>query len=173
MSSKKKTKTASQILLEQQQQIKELFQLCQDTNANVKALLNNINLQRRATAQAPLVPDVVPPREEMPAPPAKHPAAKENVKESMVEQAVVYQSNDRPVALANVEIFDVDSGPGGVRIKKTVTSSNGKWTASLPRGKYRVEIKKGPAQGNPGFIKREDFEIAGDGKPLIMERKIV
>lgn len=159
-------KTATEVLSEMKHQLDALTKLCEDTNTNVKHLRNEINLKNRSTqAQPPNFPQAnVEPKAAEVAPPVA------TNKHSVIEQTVLYRSSQRAVALADVKIYDVDTGS---MLKKALTGPNGKWDALLPAGKYRVEIKKGPAAGQKAFITRDELEVKGDGAPIVLERKLV
>jgi hypothetical protein len=163
-------KTATEVLLDMQHRLEVLTKICQDNNANIKQLRNELALERRtgknSNSNVPVHQDA-PGREALasnPAPPA------DTNKHSVIEQTLLYKSNQRGVALADVKIYDVETGS---MIKKSLTGPNGKWDALLPAGKYRIEIKKGPAAEQKAFIIRDELEVKGDGAPIIIERKLV
>jgi hypothetical protein len=164
-------KKATDVLLEMQHQLDVLTKICQDNNANIKQLRNEIAIERRSNkninANVSVHQDAPGGREVLTSSPQ---APTETNKHSVIEQTLLYKSNQRGVALADVKIYDVETGS---MIKKALTGPNGKWDGLLPAGKYRIEIKKGPAAGQKAFIIRDELEVKGDGAPIILERKLV
>jgi len=164
-------KTATEVLLEMQHQIEVLTKICQDSNANVKQLRKEIDLERRSRANSNTnvaAHQVAPGGGEVAAPSPPPPA--ETNRHSVIEQTILYKATQRAVALADVKIYDIETGS---MIKKALTGPGGKWDALLPAGNYRVEIKKGPSGGQKAFIFREELNVKGDGAPIILERKLV
>jgi len=159
-------KTATEVLSEMKHQLDVLTKLCQDTNTNVKQLRNEINLKNRSVQTQPTYF----PQANMESEVAEVAPPIVTNKHSAIEQTVLYKSSQRAVALADVKIYDVETGS---MLKKALTGPNGKWDALLPVGKYRVEIKKGPAAGQKAFITRDELEVKGDGAPIVLERKLV
>lgn len=166
-------KKATDVLLEIQDKIDLLFKLCEDSNNNIKHLRKDFNIIKitKAPIITPIidkVKQIVNQKPTVTAPTVEPP--KETNKHSMIEQTVFYKSNQRAVILGNVKIYDIETGS---MVKETLIGQNGKWTALLPPGKFRVEIKKGPVGGNKGFINTLSVEVKGEGAPIILERNLV
>lgn len=164
-------KTATEVLLEVQHQIEVLTKICQDSNTNIKQLRKEIDLERRSRVNGNInvaAYQVASSSPESMA--ATSPSPVETNKHSVIEQTILYKSTQRAVALADVKIYDIETGS---MIKKALTGPGGKWDALLPAGNYRVEIKKGPSGGQKAFISREELNVKGDGAPIILERKLV
>lgn len=158
-------KKASDLLFELQKEVYHLQKLSEDNNQLLKIILNKLNLKEK--------------KEEFDFPPAHVSVPEEKPivqtpsgdnKHSTIEQTLVYKNSQRPITLAEIKIFDLKTNSNVV---KTVTSTSGKWSATLPKGNYRVEIKKGPIQTEKAFIDRFDLEIDGSGKPILLEKKII
>lgn len=162
MSAKKK---ASDVLIELQEQVAVLTKMCQDIDSNVKHIRKELNLQKKVTKQEQVH---FPPAQIQDKPAVSVPT--ETNKHSTIEQSLVYKSTQRPIALADIKIYDIDTGS---MIEKKLSGPNGKWNALLRPGKFRVEIKKGPTAGNNAFIEKFELEIKGDGAPIILGRKLI
>lgn len=79
----------------------------------------------------------------------------ENVPKRTAQQQVVVKAIDKPLLMANVEIFNEN----GVLVKKTKTNQTGRWIAGLPPGNYSVHINKRKSAHNPDVEFREDIKV--------------
>lgn len=85
-----------------------------------------------------------------------------------VEQRIVNRDS-KSVFLADVEIFDIDSGE---KVHKTRTNGTGKWMAALPVGKYRVVIRKREPVMKTNVEVSQEIVVDGNESPLRLQMMI-
>jgi hypothetical protein len=64
------------------------------------------------------------------------------VTKTPVQQRILYSEDQRPIAMANIEISK-DEGINGIKVVKVAkTNATGKWVAALDPGNYCIKISK-------------------------------
>lgn len=164
----KETRSATEVLLALEHRQEQVEGLLLSVDTNVKMILNKLNLlQQTKSVLQPTVmsermfPEVV----KVVASPPPEPGLL-----STIEQQVLYKSDQRPIIVADVQVFDTLTNS---KVAKVLTSGAGKWHTALPAGKYRVEIKKGPTAGHQGLIHKFDMEVVEGGAPMPLDRKLL
>lgn len=79
-----------------------------------------------------------------------------------VEQSISYPDGTKAV-LVNVEIYTASN----VLVKKTRTTSIGKWSALLDPGKYFVRLTKAPVNGKPSINKQFEVDVVSNEKNIL------
>lgn len=103
-------------------------------------------------------------------PPAQKPATEATTHGIIpVEQRVV-DKNAKTVFLADVEIFNLDSGE---QVSKSKTNGTGKWMAALPVGIYKVTIKKLESLTRERVESVQTIEVDGTQSPLKLPMVII
>ncbi len=170
-----KERSASDVLLSIEEEVKWLVAWAKSTDLVIKMMSNELKLLSHAGIVKPQ-----PKRQALPLPTAvterPNPAHKPTVsspggkKHVTVQQRIVYSQDQRPVILADVKVFSVESG---TLMKHTRTNASGFWDAKIPMGLYKIEIKKGPNANKKGFLKKYEVAVTADGGAQELERKAV
>jgi len=114
--------------------------------------------------------NVKPPQQTQSPKPPKQPDEYQVQKGTMinVEQRIVNREN-KSVFLADVEIFNIDSGE---KTYKGRTNGTGKWMAALPLGKYRVVIRKRESVTKTNVEVNQEVVVDGSESPLRLQTMI-
>jgi len=168
-----KERSASDVLLSMERDIKWLVGWAKSADTNLKLVLNQMNLLNHARMrpqQLPSKPTTTVVERPNPAHEKPKVVQPEELKPITVQQRVVYTQDQRPVILADVKIFSTESG---TLMKHTRTNASGFWDAKLPKGLYNLEVKKGPNATKKGFLKKYEVAVTADVGAQELERKLV
>lgn len=177
--SDKKERSASEVLLSIEEEIKWLSAWARSTDLVIKMMSNELKLLNHVGAKP--TPQVLPappiPTAKVPAVierpnPAHAPTVSTSVEKKpvTVQQRIVYSQDQRPVILADVKVFSIESG---TLMKHTRTNASGFWDAKIPMGLYKIEVKKGPNANKKGFLKKYEVVVTENGGAQELERKAV
>lgn len=152
-------KKVSDIIIEMEGKMNELYAFVRSIDSNIKLILNNLNTAKPVNvAQAKTV--TVEAAESVVI------VNDENIPKRVVQQQVLLKNGEKPIILANVEIFN---SLGGLQ-KKTRTNQAGRWIAPLVSGSYSIYIYKRKNAQFPDIDFKNTFVVeAGEG-PIELER---
>ena len=150
MSDKLKLKT-SDLIFNINNSISNIELLIQNIDFTNKLILQKLSEKNSVDTGKPYLEKVIP--AEITAPPSRK-INTHTLKKVTVQQKIIY-SNDKPVVLAKVKIFDSDKK----EIKELLTNHSGKWNISLEPGSYFVHILKPELPNKPKIDKYFPIEV--------------
>ena len=152
MSDNTKERKATDVLLDLESKIDAMQQTVNSLAFDIKLILAAVKIknsrpmfeQEKPTVSAPIVSTVT------------APSFGPNV---VMTNAMVYSDN-KPVRLAKVEIFDLNN----MLVTSTMTNHTGKWTATLKPGTYNIKMTKGSTADKQAVTHKYQLDVTEESQ---------
>lgn len=157
----------SDIIVALENKVNETYGFIRSIDNNVKLILNKMN----GVPDSTIIPKSTQPTKKptVEAITSTSITIDENVPKRTVQQQVVLKATDKPLLMANVEVFNTN----GMVVKKTKTNQTGRWIAGLAPGSYSVHINKRKSAHNPDVEFREDIKVEPGSGVFELERLVI
>jgi hypothetical protein len=162
-----KERSASEVILSLEHEVSCLKGMINSIDHNVKLLLSRQNVQLSVPVQQKLHQSPVLARAESATVEAVEFVQVDNGKR-VVQERLTY-GDSKPIILAQVEIFGMD----GKLVDKRKTNNAGKWTSSLPPGKYMIRVAKTATSVKAQVTGQYEINITPGDKPLQLDSRKV
>lgn len=175
------SKTATETLQELEVKVNEILGYVKNNDMLLKNIANRISISKSESSHSTEKPIAEAPKQ-----PAEQPKPDKSFKQmpgiksgimlvarTSIQQKLVYKEDNKPIAMASVEVYK-DNGNEGLKAVKTAkTNATGKWTAALEPGEYLLKVMKKETSTKSRIDSQFEIEIPASKEPVNLEDLII